>query len=173
MQRRIVFFVLSVCVTIASFFIISPVQAEISNVTVIVKGMACPFCAYGIEKRLGKVEGVKSVTVDLGRGKANLQVKEGHTININQVPSAVKEAGFTPGKIRILAVGTVNKKNGHIGLQVQGAEQSFILSELKDPLKEELFSLLESGKVIEVHGSAERQADGMWMLYPDHYLLKK
>lgn len=103
MQRGKVSFLLSVCVTIASLFVFTPVQAEISSVSVIVKGMACPFCAYGIEKRLGKVEGVESVTVDLGKGMASLRAKEGQTININQVPSAVKEAGMrlTEEPIRI------------------------------------------------------------------------
>ena len=35
-----------------------------------VDGLACPFCAYGIEKRLNKVDGVTGVEVDVGkRGK--------------------------------------------------------------------------------------------------------
>ena len=35
-----------------------------------VGGLACPFCAYGIEKRLNKVDGVTGVEVDVGkRGK--------------------------------------------------------------------------------------------------------
>lgn len=48
-----------------------------------VKGLACPFCAYGIEKRLNKMEGVEEVEIDVG-GSRLWQLAKGPTS-----PSAV------------------------------------------------------------------------------------
>ncbi len=31
-------------------------------------GLACPFCAYGIEKQLYRIDGVASVSTDVNRG---------------------------------------------------------------------------------------------------------
>jgi mercuric ion binding protein len=33
-----------------------------------VDGMSCPFCVYGIEKRLRKIDGVEDVRADLAQG---------------------------------------------------------------------------------------------------------
>ncbi len=38
-------------------------QAQVTSLTVSVDGLACPFCAYGVEKKLKRVEGVKSIDV--------------------------------------------------------------------------------------------------------------
>lgn len=34
-----------------------------------VDGLACPFCAYGIEKKLGAIEGVVKLDVDIQQGR--------------------------------------------------------------------------------------------------------
>lgn len=60
-----------------------------------VKGLACPFCAYGIEKRLYKVEGVEDVSVDLASGRVVVTVKEGVTFTREKAGKAVDEAGFS------------------------------------------------------------------------------
>ena len=52
-------------------------EAQVSRVTVAVDGMSCPFCAFGVEKRLKKVNGVDSVAVDLKSGLVKLTVQEG------------------------------------------------------------------------------------------------
>ena len=62
-----------------------------------VKGLACPFCAYGIEKRLNKVDGVTAVQVDVGDGLVRVTLEEGKTFTEEQARQAVREAGFTLG----------------------------------------------------------------------------
>lgn len=62
-----------------------------------VKGLACPFCAYGIEKRLNKVDGVTDIQVDIGDGVVRVTLQEGKTLTEEQADQAVKEAGFTLG----------------------------------------------------------------------------
>jgi len=60
-----------------------------------VDGLSCPFCAYGIEKKLKKTAGVKSVDVDLERGVVTVKTGEGATLSEPQLKRLVKEAGFT------------------------------------------------------------------------------
>ena len=60
-----------------------------------VKGVACPYCAYGVEKRLNKIEGVDQVEVDIGDSVVRVTMQEGTTLTEEQARKAVEEAGFT------------------------------------------------------------------------------
>lgn len=60
-----------------------------------VDGLACPFCAYGIEKRLNKVDGVTDVEVNVADSVVHVSLQEGKTLTEEQARQAVKEAGFT------------------------------------------------------------------------------
>jgi copper chaperone CopZ len=60
-----------------------------------VDGLACPFCAYGIEKQLISLDGVKDVVVDLNAGTVQVTMQDGSTLNEAIAKQAVKDAGFT------------------------------------------------------------------------------
>ncbi len=60
-----------------------------------VDGLACPFCAYGIEKRLSAIEGVESVESDVKRGQVGVSLVEGKTLSEEAARQAIKDAGFT------------------------------------------------------------------------------
>lgn len=60
-----------------------------------VKGVACPYCAYGVEKRLNKVDGVENVSVDIGDSVVRVTMAEGSTLTESKARTAVEEAGFT------------------------------------------------------------------------------
>ncbi len=60
-----------------------------------VDGLACPFCAYGIEKKLKKTRGVTSVEIDLERGVVVVKAGEGAKLNEARLKQLVKDAGFT------------------------------------------------------------------------------
>lgn len=73
----------------------SPAQ----QIIVRVDGASCPFCAFGLEKKLGRIEGVAGVTMDLKSGKATVVLKKGATVSEQALRQAVEEAGFTPREI--------------------------------------------------------------------------
>ncbi|MCR4319039.1 MAG: heavy-metal-associated domain-containing protein [Candidatus Brocadiaceae bacterium] len=160
-------------VAITVFLTPSLAQAQIYSLSVVVEGMSCPFCVYGVEKRLTTVEGVKSVTISMNDGVATLIAKEERSVNINQVTPAVRDSGFTPGMIKIAAVGKikVNEKQRFV-LLIHGVEQNFILSGVKDTVKENLLSYTKSGNLVEIHGTVNKQPDEAWTLSPDHYFVK-
>ncbi len=66
-----------------------------SQYTMRVDGLACPYCAYGIEKKLARIDGVEKIDVDLEKGLVTVQVREGVQITEPQMKRLFKEAGFT------------------------------------------------------------------------------
>ena len=60
-----------------------------------VDGLACPFCAYGVEKRLSAIEGVESVETDVRSGQVVVTLAEGKTLSEEVARQAVRDAGFT------------------------------------------------------------------------------
>lgn len=60
-----------------------------------VKGLACPFCAYGIEKHLYRIEGVDEVEVDIESGRVRVSMTEGASLSRERAEKAVDKAGFT------------------------------------------------------------------------------
>lgn len=60
-----------------------------------VDGLACPFCAYGVEKKLGAIEGVQRIEVDIASGTVTVTMKEGANLDEAVARKAVKDAGFT------------------------------------------------------------------------------
>lgn len=60
-----------------------------------VNGLACPFCAYGIEKKLKEVPGVEHVETDIKDGVVVVTMEEAAAMDEAAAKQAVKEAGFT------------------------------------------------------------------------------
>lgn len=59
-----------------------------------VDGLGCPFCAYGIEKTLGEVDGVDRVDVDMKRGVVVVTIAAGADLDQDTARQAVEDAGF-------------------------------------------------------------------------------
>lgn len=64
-----------------------------------VKGMSCPFCAYGLRKELLTIPGVKDVQVSLAESQASVTVAPPAKVTDEQIRQAIREAGFSPGPI--------------------------------------------------------------------------
>lgn len=60
-----------------------------------VDGLACPYCAYGIEKSLNKIDGVDKIDFDLDNGLVTVNVAEGVTLSDKQMIKLFNDAGFT------------------------------------------------------------------------------
>lgn len=64
-----------------------------------VNGMACPYCAYGMEKELKKVSGVADVKIQLKEGLAYIATLKKQKPLKESLALIITNAGFTPGKI--------------------------------------------------------------------------
>ncbi len=60
-----------------------------------VAGLACPFCAYGIEKKLSSIKGVENTQVDVASGVVIVTMAEGVELKEKAAREKVKKAGFS------------------------------------------------------------------------------
>ncbi len=90
------------------------------EVTVVVDGLACPFCAYALEKNLRRLRGVSGVRIDVDAGLATLGADAAARPCVRAVADAVREAGFTPGRITLLVAGRVERAGTGLAI-VDGA----------------------------------------------------
>ncbi len=60
-----------------------------------VDGLACAFCAYGLEKKLKRLPGVEKVEISLNKGLVVMKLREGAVIDQEKLKRLVRESGFT------------------------------------------------------------------------------
>jgi mercuric ion binding protein len=70
-------------------------QAKPPVYALAVDGLACPFCAYGIEKKLKAINGVVGLEVDIAKGVVRVTMAEGAKLDEAAARKAVEAAGFT------------------------------------------------------------------------------
>ena len=127
------------------------------KVTVRVDGLACPFCAYGLEKKLKKIESVEKLEIKINEGVVTLYFKQGAKIDKEQIAKKVKEAGFTPRELKIESeskqvAGQPDAIKGQkISLNIKGMSCEGCVSRVKTTL-----SNLDCVKDVDVELSAER-----------------
>lgn len=73
--------------------------AETVYIMIEIKGLACPYCAYGMEKELKKISGVDNVTILLKKGQAYISTPILQKPTKPDLKKIIIKAGFTPGKI--------------------------------------------------------------------------
>lgn len=64
-----------------------------------VDGLSCPFCVFGLKKKLSQVEGLQGVEVDYKKGLVRARWDETKPFDEEAITKAVRDAGFTPGEI--------------------------------------------------------------------------
>lgn len=82
---------------ISAVLFLSLTQIVLATTTVYsirVDGLACPYCAYGIEKKLNQIDGVKFINMDLEKG---LVTVESYDVKLNdpQLKQLFQDSGFT------------------------------------------------------------------------------
>ena len=107
-----------------------PSHARVQSVSLQVDGLACPFCAYGLEKKLKKVEGVEKLTIDLESGRVHLTLKGDVKLGGEEGPGlvsltrkAVKDGGFTVREVRATVDGIVKGVPGEWRLDVAETDE--------------------------------------------------
>jgi copper chaperone CopZ len=85
-------------VVVAALVASGPVLADPHAVLEIdIRGMTCPFCAYGITKNLVKLPGVDEAEVSLKSKKARVVMEPGLSPDEPRIRDVIVDAGFTPG----------------------------------------------------------------------------
>lgn len=95
----------------------SPARAEILGADLRVNGLSCPFCAFGIEKKLLDVEGVTKVEVLLDEGRLRLQLSPGNSATPAAIETAVEKAGFELAGLEVDVKGTLDVGSAEVWLE--------------------------------------------------------
>lgn len=154
-------------VLVLAILIAQPAWAEVSEITVFVGGLSCPFCSYGVEKKLKGVDGVKGVKVHLKSGTATLILAEGKVPSTEEIRRAVKKAGFTAGKIELTAIGTLSSREDTYFLEIRYTDRKYLLfredtkdTVLDEETRERFADLSKRTAVVAVTGALHDHVDG-------------
>ncbi len=60
-----------------------------------VNGLACPYCAYGVEKQVGGLDNVKSVDILIDEGIVAVTMASDAVLDEAAARKAISDAGFT------------------------------------------------------------------------------
>lgn len=75
-------------------------EETVREITIPVAGMTCASCSSAVERALKKLEGVKTVNVNLATEKAVVHY-DSTLIRISQIKQAIKKAGYEPLELEI------------------------------------------------------------------------
>lgn len=101
MKNKIIFSAFLIVFTISSnlFSQNTPNQTNRTFIKIEVKGLACPYCAYGLEKDLKKVEGIDFIEIELKEGLVYTSVPTDLKPTEEKLKKVVEDSGFTAGDI--------------------------------------------------------------------------
>jgi copper chaperone CopZ len=74
-------------------------ETEKTYIKINVDGLSCPFCAYGLEKKLKKIKTVSDIEIFLEEGIAVFSVSKDQKPTKEILEKVVIDAGFTPNGI--------------------------------------------------------------------------
>ncbi len=157
-MKKVIFILISIFILQAGLPL--PANAQVKQVRIKVNGLACPFCAYGLEKKFKKFDGVGKVTISLNKGMATLDNKENQSIEFENLASAVTDAGFSATEITATVKGVISKSDDIYLLSVVDSDEKLIL-ENNEVLQSLLSSLNGAEKEVSVKGAiSQKQTPG-------------
>ncbi len=112
-----------------SSFLLVPLgsHAQLLEVKQTVFGMDCAPCAYGLEKRIQKMDGIQSVSVSLNDGLLTADLKQTNALTLQGIRKAVEESGFKAEEATISASGTIRKIDPANYILETGTGERFML----------------------------------------------
>lgn len=140
-------------------------KAQIHEVEQTVFGMDCAPCAHGLQKRLGKIDGVHDVKVSLNQGLAVLELDSKNAATLEGVREAVKESGFAAKEAKVRVSGILKKEKGEVIL-ISPAGDRFVLKRSEEASAEyERLKSAAAGKQVTLTGIIpEGNMEDSWTL---------
>lgn len=154
-------------------------QTPGSRMRVRIDGLACPFCVYGVEKKLKALPGVQKVQVHLKDGVAILTMKPGERPDPGGIRKAVEKAGFKASEIQDLARpsapaetatlrGWIERRRTKFLLLTGEGSRYALLSEMSPDgegtlgpdMAAKLRRLAEGNREVRIKGSVQKRQDG-------------
>lgn len=131
----------------------APQALGMLEVTVQVDGLSCPFCAYGLEKKLRKVENVARIEIRVDEGRTVVTPESGTSLDLDELEQAVRDGGFTPREVSVTARGRLTELNGAAALELSDG----ILLLLAEGGQTDALLKSPSGSVVRVEGQVAQE----------------
>ena len=140
-------------------------KAELLEGELEVSGMTCPFCAFGIEKKLRAVPGVSEVTIFLDEGRIQLAFLPENDAVPDDIEGAIEKAGFKLSTLRLKVRGTLAEVDSRPVLEAGDRARFWLLDEKRrEALSGEALKRLRvaarSGTLV-VSGTVDGEVDGL------------
>lgn len=152
-MRKKNFLILAPIILILVIFI-RLASGEPTRVQVKVDGLICAFCAYNLEKKLKRIESVEDLKILVDAGLAEFKIKEGKSIDVDEIKKAVKDGGFTPGEMLVTLKGKIEEFDGRMNLRI--GDDRFILK-YNEILKEIITSEKAQDKIVTITGLVQEE----------------
>lgn len=68
-------------------------------IEVTILGMVCPFCSYGVQQKMKRLEGIVDLDIDLDKGLATITMADAKDLSNERLIQTVKDAGFEVARI--------------------------------------------------------------------------
>ena len=137
-------------------------NAEHLRIEIKVFGMDCATCAHGLTVAMKKLEGVETVDISLNKSAAQLTLREGNRVTIDQLRTIIKRNGFTPKEAVVTTIAVPARKSGDVVLEVRG--QASIMTVAPGSTPAALKTLTEAAASAAaphlVSGTISQKADG-------------
>jgi copper chaperone CopZ len=120
---------LRVVLVAALFFLAqSAASAEFRRIEITIHGMDCATCAHAVRVAALKIDGVETVTISLQRAVADIRMREGNRVTIEQIRQMVRRSGFTPREASVTVIGSAVERGGAPAIAVSGIDQVLIVN---------------------------------------------
>lgn len=129
--------------------------SDSARVEVQVDGLSCPFCAFGMEKRIRQLEGLENFEILVDEGKVLLTFHAAQRVDFEAVRDGVRKGGFTPKNIQATLSGTLARVEGRLLLRFDGLHNGLLLD--PGPAFERLESTVQEGDHVTVAGEVRGQ----------------
>ncbi len=99
--------------SVGTLLLAMPASAEFLSAELSVNGLSCPFCVFGIEKKLLDVPGVSDVEVFLDEGRIAIKFEVESAATVKDLEEAVRKAGFEVVGLTVETNGAIqSRENG-------------------------------------------------------------
>ncbi len=151
--RRVLSGGITACVLAFLLGVPATARANIEEIVLRVDGLACPFCAYGLEKKLQRVSGVDRVDVQMDAGRVVLKPSPGAIVSADNLERAVSDAGFSLRGTELTATGRLEERGGAMVLRFDGSPGAVV--ELVGDVIPEEFARRAGDATVRVSGRLE------------------
>ena len=117
--------------------------------------LTCPSCASGLERRLGRLEHVDAVEIQVAEEQVVLGATSGTKIDLREVRDVIRNAGFEPSSLHVTVGGLVVRLDGGIGITL--SEDTVVMITAVDAERSALLSRAV-GRMVAVRGTVSIEA---------------